>query len=115
MTMTPEVHVDATLQERFNAKVMALWPFGPQYFFCNAPVKGVSDLKGLKVRSYTPSMTALVQHLGAIPVTLQFSEVYPALQRGLVQRRVAISCPPRLDGLAPAAYVAASIENDSQP
>lgn len=75
---------DKRLQERFNAKVMALWPFGPQYFFCNAPVKGVGDLKGLKVRSYTPSMTALVQYLGAIPVTLQFSEVYPALQRGLV-------------------------------
>jgi TRAP-type C4-dicarboxylate transport system substrate-binding protein len=75
---------DKRLQERFNAKVMALWPFGPQYFFCNAPVKGVADLKGLKVRSYTPSMTALLQHVGAIPVTLQFSEVYPALQRGLV-------------------------------
>jgi TRAP-type C4-dicarboxylate transport system substrate-binding protein len=75
---------DKRLQERFNAKVMALWPFGPQYFFCNAPVKGVGDLKGLKIRSYTPSMTALVQHFGAIPVTLQFSEVYPALQRGLV-------------------------------
>jgi TRAP-type C4-dicarboxylate transport system substrate-binding protein len=75
---------DKRLQERFNAKVMALWPFGPQYFFCNAPVKGVGDLKGMKVRSYTPSMAALVQHFGAIPVTLQFSEVYPALQRGLV-------------------------------
>src|SRR4051812_45621549 len=75
---------DKRLQERFNAKVMALWPFGPQYFFCNAPVKGVADLKGLKIRSYTPSMTALLQHVGAIPVTLQFSEVYPALQRGLV-------------------------------
>ena len=78
--------VDKRLQERFNAKVMAIWPFGPQYFFCNTPtpVKSISDLKGLKVRSYTPSMTALLQHVGAIPVTLQFSEVYPALQRGLV-------------------------------
>ncbi len=75
---------DRRLQERFNARVMALWPFGPQYFFCNAPVRSVADLRGLKVRSYTPSMTALVQHFGAIPVTLQFSEVYPALQRGLV-------------------------------
>ena len=75
---------DRRLQERFNARVMALWPFGPQYFFCNAPVRGIADLRGLKVRSYTPSMTALLQHVGAIPVTLQFSEVYPALQRGLV-------------------------------
>jgi len=76
--------IDKRLQERFNAKVLAIWPFGPQYFFCNVPVKSIADLKGLKVRSYTPSMTALLQHVGASPVTLQFSEVYPALQRGLV-------------------------------
>ena len=75
---------DKRLQERFGAHVLALWPFGPQYFFCNAPVRGVGDLRGLKVRSYTPSMSALLQSFGAIPVTLQFSEVYPALQRGLV-------------------------------
>ena len=72
---------DKRLQERFNAKVMALWPFGPQYFFCNAPVKGVGDLKGLKIRSYTPSMTALVQHFGAIPVTLQFGSLPGAAAR----------------------------------
>src|SRR4051812_35064037 len=27
---------DKRLQERFNAKIMALWPFGQQYFFCSA-------------------------------------------------------------------------------
>lgn len=75
---------DRRLQDRFGARVLALWPFGPQYFFCNAPVRSVADLRGMKIRSYTPSMSALVQHFGAIPVTLQFSEVYPALQRGLV-------------------------------
>ena len=74
---------DKRLQEKFNAKVMTLWPFGPQVFYCNAPIKSLDDLKGLKVRSFTPSMAALVQHLGATPVTLQFSEVYPALQRGV--------------------------------
>lgn len=76
---------DARLLERFGARAVALWPFGPQYFFCNAPVRSVADLRGLRVRSYTPSMTALLTHLGASPVSLQFSEVYPALQRGLVQ------------------------------
>ncbi|MES2712040.1 MAG: TRAP transporter substrate-binding protein [Pseudomonadota bacterium] len=76
---------DARLLERFGARAMALWPFGPQYFFCNAPIRSVTDLRGMRVRSYTPSMTALLTHLGASPVSLQFSEVYPALQRGLVQ------------------------------
>ena len=58
--------------------------FGPQYFFCKPAVRSVADLRGLKVRSYTPSMTALLTNLGANPVSLQFSEVYPALQRGVV-------------------------------
>jgi TRAP-type C4-dicarboxylate transport system substrate-binding protein len=74
---------DQRLQQRFNAKVMTLWPFGPQVFYCNTAIKTLEDLKGLKVRSFTPSMAALIQHLGATPITLQFSEVYPALQRGV--------------------------------
>ncbi|GAA5158345.1 TRAP transporter substrate-binding protein [Viridibacterium curvum] len=74
---------DERLQKRFNAKVMTLWPFGPQVFYCNKPIKTLDDVKGLKVRSFTPSMAALIQSLGATPVTLQFSEVYPALQRGV--------------------------------
>jgi TRAP-type C4-dicarboxylate transport system substrate-binding protein len=75
---------DARLQERFNAKVLTLWPFGPQVFFCNAPIETLADLKGLRIRSFTPSMSAMIEHFGATPVTLQFSEVYPALQRGVV-------------------------------
>lgn len=74
---------DQRLQSKFKAKVLTLWPFGPQVFYCNKPIKSVDDIKGLKVRSFTPSMAALIQNLGGTPVTLQFSEVYPALQRGV--------------------------------
>ena len=74
---------DQRLQARFNAKVMTLWPFGPQVFYCNKAIRGIDDIKGLKVRSFTPSMAALIQYLGATPVTLQFSEVYTSLQRGV--------------------------------
>lgn len=74
---------DRRLQQRFKAKVMTLWPFGPQVFYCNKPIRGLDDLKGLKVRTFTPSMAALVQYVGGTPVTLQFSEVYPSLQRGV--------------------------------
>lgn len=74
---------DKRLQEKFGAKVLTLWPFGPQVFYCNTPIKSLDDIKGLKVRSFTPSMAALIQNLGGTPVTLPFSEVYPALQRGV--------------------------------
>jgi TRAP-type C4-dicarboxylate transport system substrate-binding protein len=74
---------DKRLQSKFNAKLLMLWPYGPQVIYCNAEIKNIDDLKGQKVRTYTASMSALVQHFGGTPVTLQFPEVYPALQRGV--------------------------------
>lgn len=75
---------DQRLQEKFKAKALTLWPFGPQVFFCNKPIKSIADFKGLKIRSFTPSMSAMLQNLGATPVTLSFSEVYSALGNGVV-------------------------------
>jgi TRAP-type C4-dicarboxylate transport system substrate-binding protein len=71
------------MEERFNAKVLALWPYGPQIIYCKEEVKSLTDLKGHKVRSFTSTMSALLQKVGATPVTMQFAEVYPALQRGV--------------------------------
>ena len=75
---------DQRLQQRFNVKALAIWPFGPQVFFFNKPITGISDFKGLKIRSFTPSMAALIQHFGGTPVTMGFPDVYTALQRGVV-------------------------------
>ncbi len=74
---------DQRLRSKFNATVLALWPFGPQVFYCNQPIETLDDLKGLKVRSFTPTMSALLEHFGATAVTLSFPEVYPALQRNV--------------------------------
>lgn len=71
------------LAARFGVKAVAIWPFGPQVFFCSDPITGVGDLSGKKVRSFTASMSALLSELGATPVTLSFPEVYPALERGV--------------------------------
>ena len=74
---------NARLEERFGVSALAIWPFGSQIFFCNEPIDTLEDLQGLKVRSYTASMSTLLENLGATPVTLAFPEVYPALQRGV--------------------------------
>jgi TRAP-type C4-dicarboxylate transport system substrate-binding protein len=74
---------DKRIGERFGAKVLAIWPFGPQVFFCNQPIKTLDDLKTLRVRSFTPSMSKLIEALGATPVSIPFPEVYPSLQRGV--------------------------------
>ena len=49
------------------------------------PVNGAGDLKGVKIRvPVSPSLISLFQNLGASPVSLNFGEVYTALQTHLV-------------------------------
>lgn len=71
------------LAERFGVRPVSIWAFGGQIFFCSEPIDTLADLQGMKVRSFTASMSALLGGLGASPVTLPFPEVYPALQRGV--------------------------------
>lgn len=53
------------------------------YIFSRKRIATLEDFKGLRIRShagYDPFFTAL----GAIPIHMQISEIYPALERGLV-------------------------------
>ena len=51
----------------------------------NKPITVPDDLKGFKIRlPVAPYLVALFRHLGASPTTLNFSEVYSALQTGIV-------------------------------
>lgn len=73
------------MEDRFGVKALAIWPFGPQVFFCNEAITKLDDMKNMKVRSFTASMSTLLTEIGASPVTLSFPEVYPALERGVAQ------------------------------
>jgi TRAP-type transport system periplasmic protein len=76
---------DKRLQERFNAKLLGLWPFGPQVVFCNGAIGGLTDLKGKKVRVYDQSLAKFIEKIGGVPVTISFGETQQALQLGVVQ------------------------------
>ena len=70
--------------EKFNTKIVAIIPYSAQVLFCRKPISGLADLKGRKVRSFSPSLNDLFLALGAQPVTVNFAEVYGALERGVV-------------------------------
>jgi TRAP-type C4-dicarboxylate transport system substrate-binding protein len=72
------------LEERFNGKLLGLWPFGPQVVFCNAAINGLTDLKGKKVRVYDQSLAKFIEQIGGIPVSISFGETQQSLQRGVV-------------------------------
>ena len=58
---------------------------GFRHFFFKNEVKGIEDLKGLKIRvSSDPIMTGMVTDLGASATTVSFTELYSALNTGVV-------------------------------
>lgn len=76
--------VDKRLQANFNAKLLGVWPAGPQVIFCKPQIKGLADLKGLKIRVGDQSSANFVAGLGATGVPMPFGEVQQSLARGVV-------------------------------
>lgn len=76
--------LDAYLQENYQTKLLAIWPYPVQVFFCNKPVAGLDDLVGLRIRVTSSALSTLTEQVGGVAATVPFGEVYSALQRGLI-------------------------------
>jgi TRAP-type transport system periplasmic protein len=70
--------------EKFNSKILQIYPFPAQEIFCRATMSSFGDLKGRKIRTFGNSLNDLVQAIGGQPVSIGFPEVYSALERGVV-------------------------------
>ena len=78
-------------QELFNKlepkgiKGLAYWDNGFHIMSANKPLHAVADFKGLKMRIQSSKvLDAQMRALGAIPQVMAFSELYQALQSGVV-------------------------------
>ncbi|HSP00250.1 MAG TPA: TRAP transporter substrate-binding protein DctP [Thioalkalivibrio sp.] len=72
-------------KERYkDAHLLAVVPYPSQMVFCNAEIDGLSDLEGMKVRASGRTTAEFLEALGAEGITLNFSEVPGALQRGVI-------------------------------
>ncbi|MEM0907137.1 MAG: TRAP transporter substrate-binding protein [Pseudomonadota bacterium] len=76
--------VDDIFANRFNSKVLAIAPYPPQVVFCNAPIRGIRDLAGKKIRGSGRMTIKLLEALGAEGLNVNFGEVPGALQRGAI-------------------------------
>ena len=64
---------------------LAFWDNGFKVMSANKPLKNVDDFKGLKMRIQSSKvLDAQMRSVGAIPQVMAFSEVYQALQTGVV-------------------------------
>ncbi len=71
-------------EKSFNAKLLMMYAYSSNMFFCREPINSLADIKGKKVRTYSTSLSDLVEGAGASGVTVAFAEMVPALEKGVV-------------------------------
>lgn len=76
--------IDKLYKDKYNVKVLGVWPYSAQVIYCKSPITGLADLKGKKVRTGNRTLAEFVGSLGGTGVTLPFGEVVQAMQTGVV-------------------------------
>ena len=56
----------------------------PTHILSKKPIRKLDDLKGMKIRTSGGGTSDILKNLGGVPVFLPTSEVYNALQRGMI-------------------------------
>jgi TRAP-type C4-dicarboxylate transport system substrate-binding protein len=67
-----------------KVRLLGISTYPGQVLFCNAPIRGLADMKGKKVRTSSRTQADFVEALGGASVTMAFGEVVPALQNKVV-------------------------------
>lgn len=78
--------LDRACHQRYSVRLLSTLTSGPRLLFNGRrPVDSAADLRGLKIRVMGGEADALTwQAFGALPVPMPYSEVYSALQAGVI-------------------------------
>jgi len=93
-SMEQEFQANELIIEDIEALVLAetggvvmnhhLFSGNDQYFFCRDKVTTLDDFKGKKTRSHSAALSDWIEGMGASAQFIAFSEVYTALERGIL-------------------------------
>ncbi|MFZ7110880.1 MAG: TRAP transporter substrate-binding protein [Desulfatiglandales bacterium] len=80
--------VGPLLEKELKIKPIGCTQVFPFYLWTKEPLKSMADLKGMKIRGHGGYVPFIVKALGATPVTTPSTEVYIALERGIIDGAV---------------------------
>jgi TRAP-type mannitol/chloroaromatic compound transport system substrate-binding protein len=72
------------LYNQFNMQLIGWWIYGQESLASTKPLAGPEDLKDWKFRSPPGLETEIFAELGASPVVMDFTEVFTALETGII-------------------------------
>lgn len=72
------------LYNQYGMQLIGWWVVGQEALSSTKPLRGVDDLKDWKFRSPPGMETKIFEKLGAKPVVMDFTEVFTALESGII-------------------------------
>ncbi|MDQ0313748.1 TRAP transporter substrate-binding protein [Amorphus orientalis] len=71
-----------------GTKVLYLTVTEPSAAHTTKEIKTLDDLEGMRIRTPTPAITAMLEEIGATPVGMPPSEIYESVERGVVDGNI---------------------------
>ncbi|NCO22483.1 MAG: TRAP transporter substrate-binding protein [Rhodobacterales bacterium] len=72
------------LYNKFDMQLIGWWVYGQESLASKKPITGIADLKNWKFRSPPGMETKIFEKLGASPIVMDFTEVFTALETGII-------------------------------
>ncbi len=74
----------APLYNQFGMELIGWWVYGQESFASSKPIRTVEDFKDWKFRSPPGMETKIFEKLGASPIVMDFTEIFTALETGII-------------------------------
>ncbi|MEO1550120.1 MAG: TRAP transporter substrate-binding protein [Pseudomonadota bacterium] len=72
------------LYNKYGMELVGWWVYGQESFASSKPIRGVEDFKDWKFRSPPGMETKIFEKLGAKPIVMDFTEIFTALETGII-------------------------------
>jgi TRAP-type C4-dicarboxylate transport system substrate-binding protein len=69
---------------KYKLKMVSIRPLPAYGIICTKPVRTLADFKGLRIRSYGIALPAMLEAIGAVPVSMADVDGYEALSNGIL-------------------------------
>lgn len=74
--------------DKDGMKLLYAVPWPAQSLYTKNPVNSLADLKGEKMRAYSPSTSRLADLMGTVPTTIQVPDIPQAFSTGIIQAMI---------------------------
>ena len=74
----------APLYNKYGMELIGWWVYGQESFASGKPIEKVADFKDWKFRSPPGMETKIFEKLGASPIVMDFTEIFTALETGII-------------------------------